>query len=464
MRRTVVAVTALLLSAAVPVTADAAVRHVIRGAGFGHGIGMSQYGTYGYALEGAKYPGILAHYYKGTRLSTAPSRPVRVLLQPVDPYIRVRGATSVGGRELKPDVLYIAKRSGAGILVTNSRGRRVGRFGSVISFKSSDPMRLMGPALNSVTNGVYRGSIEVSLDGGGVTAINELDMDSYLRGVVAGEMPSTWPLEALKVQAVAARTYALATRKTSGSFDQYPDTRSQVYRGVTGESVRSDAAVSETAGRIVTYAGEPAVTYYFSTSGGHTENVEFSFVGSLSKPWLVGVPDPYDTQSPYHRWTLRLSGAALDRALRAPGSFKRLKVLQRGVSPRVVRAQVVGTRGTRTVTGPQVRAALGLRDTWFTHYRVASAASRGRAASTASRGPVRSGRWLPRPPARLLAGRFQPAPRNGLLRVERRVGGRFHAVRRVRTSRSGRYRVTLTRPGVYRVRYGAVEGPPVRVR
>src|SRR5215218_8457429 len=109
MRRTLL-LTALLAVLAVPGTADAAVRHVIRGAGFGHGIGMSQYGTYGYALEGAKYPGILRHYYKGTRLSTAPSRPVRVLLQPEDPYIRVRGATSVGGRALKPGVTYVAKR------------------------------------------------------------------------------------------------------------------------------------------------------------------------------------------------------------------------------------------------------------------------------------------------------------------------------------------------------------------
>jgi stage II sporulation protein D len=98
--------------------------------------------------------------------------------------------------------------------------------------------------------------------------------------------------------------------------------------------VRSDAAVSDTGGQIVTYDGVPAVTYYFSTSGGHTENVEFSFVGSLSKPWLVGVPDPYDTQSPYHRWQVAFSASRLDRALGAPGAFKRLKVLQRGVSPR----------------------------------------------------------------------------------------------------------------------------------
>ena len=317
-------------------------------------------------------------------------------------------------------------------------------------------MRLMGPALNSVTSGLYRGDIEVRVDGRGVTAINELDMDSYLRGVVAGEMPSTWPLEALKVQAVAARTYALATRKTDGAFDQYPDTRSQVYRGVTGESVRSDAAVSDTAGRIVTYEGVPAVTYYFSTSGGHTENVEFSFVGSLSKPWLVGVPDPYDTQSPYHRWQVSFSASRLDRALGAPGAFKRLKVLQRGVSPRVVRARVIGTAGSRTVTGPQVRAALGLRDTWFTHYRVATSASRARSARPAS--------WGPRPPLRTLAGMLQPAPHTHVLRIERRVHGRFRALERVHTSRSGRYRVGLSRAGVYRVRYGAVTGPVVRVR
>ena len=457
MRRTLL-LTALALLGAVPVTADAAVRHVIRGAGFGHGIGMSQYGAYGYALQGSTYPGILGHYYKGTRLSTAPSRPVRVLLQPVDPYIRVRGATSVGGRALKPSVTYIAKRGGGGIVVTNSSGRRVGRFGSIISFKGADPMRLLGPALNFVSDGLYRGSIEVRVDSGGVTSINELDMDSYLRGVVAGEMPSSWPLEALKAQAVAARTYALATRKTDGAFDQYPDTRSQVYRGVTGESVRSDAAVRDTAGRIVTYSGVPAVTYYFSTSGGHTENVEYSFVGSLSKPWLVGVPDPYDTRSPYHRWTLRLSAATLDRALGAPGSFKRLKAVQRGASPRVVRAQVIGTRGSRTVTGPQVRAALNLRDTWFTHYRVASSARRTpSAARTASLGP--------RPPRRVLSGRFQPRPRSRTLRIERRVGGdRWRTVARTRTRRAGRYRVALARPGVYRVRNGAVKGPAVRVR
>jgi stage II sporulation protein D len=456
--RRIALLTALALFLAVPATAGAAVRHIVKGAGFGHGIGMSQYGAYGYALEGSNYRGILEHYYSGTTLSSAPGAPVRVLLQPVDPYIRFRGATNANGRGLRPGTTYVARLARSGISLKTSSGKRVATFASPLRVAAGgdDPVRLLGPALNSIRDGLYRGTIEVIPDGGGLTAINVIDLDPYLKGVVAGEMPSSWPLEALKVQAVAARTYALATRKTSGSFDQYPDTRSQVYKGVVGESASSNAAVDQTAGEILTYAGVPAVTYYFSTSGGHTENVEYSFVGSLSKPWLVGVPDPYDHHSPYHRWQATFSAATLDRALGAPGKFVRLKALQRGVSPRVVRAEVIGTRGSRTVSGPQVRAALGLRDTWFTHVRVASSARRPRSARPASWGP--SLRLL------AIAGEFRPAPRGRRLAVQRKMGEGWRTVSRERTSRLGRYRAQLEVPGVYRVKAGSVAGPAVRVR
>ena len=467
MRRTILLT--LLAALAASATADGAVRHVIRGAGFGHGIGMSQYGAYGFALQGSGYPGILAHYYSGTTLTQAPGRPVRVLLQPNDPYIRVRGATSVDGTELRSGATYVARRSGSGIRVATAGGRRVGSFAAPVRFDGgAEPLRLLGPALNGISDGLYRGAIEVLPDGGGVTAINVIDLDSYVRGVVAGEMPSSWPLEALKAQAVAARTYALATRKTSGTFDQYPDTRSQVYRGVTGESVRSDAAVAETADRILTYGGVPAVTYYFSTSGGHTENVEYSFIGALTKPWLVGVPDPYDDGSPYHRWQVKVSTATLTRALGARGTFKRLEVLQRGASPRVVRARVVGSDGSTAITGPAIRARLGLRDSWLTIVSVRSSARRPGSLRPASRGGAASARTLVGefwpPAARTLVGEFWPAPRGGRLRVERRVGGSWRRITAVRTSRRGRYRAELRRPGVYRVRAGSVTGPPVRLR
>jgi stage II sporulation protein D len=456
MRRTLAITTAVLVLAA-PVAAEAAVRHVIRGAGFGHGIGMSQYGAYGFALKGREFDEILAHYYKGTRLTSAPTRPVRVLLQPNDPYIRVRGATEIAGRGLSAKRTYVARESGGQIVVSTASGKRVARVGNGARFEGPEPLRLLGPALNFVTSGLYRGAIELRMEGSGVTAINVLDLDTYVRGVVAGEMPSSWPLEALKAQAVTARTYALATRKTTGLFDQYPDTRSQVYRGVTGESVRSDAAVRSTAGRILTYGGVPAVTYYFSTSGGHTENVEFSFVGALSKPWLVGVPDPYDTRSPYHRWEVKyLTAASLDRVLGAPGSFKRVKVLDRGVSPRVVRARVIGTRGSVTLTGPTIRSRLGLRDTWFTFVRVASSAVRPRSARPAS--------WGRRFAASALAGEFSPAPKRRVLVLQRRTGRSWREVRRVRTSASGRYRVEIGRAGAYRVRAGRIAGPVVLVR
>jgi stage II sporulation protein D len=456
MRRTRSVTAALLVLAAAVPAADAAVRHVIRGAGFGHGIGMSQYGAYGFALAGSSYTQILAHYYSGTSLSSAPSEPVRVLMQPADPYIRVRGASSIGGRSLNPEALYVARESRGAILVTTSRGRRVTRVGNGAQFRGPEALRLMGPALNFVDDGLYRGAIEIRTEGAGVTAINELDLDTYVRGVVAGEMPSSWPLEALKAQAVAARTYALATRKTSGLFDQYPDTRSQVYRGVTGESVRSDAAVSETAGRILTYGGVPAVTYYFSTSGGHTENVEYSFVGSLAKPWLVGVPDPYDSQSPYHRWKVPTSAARLDAALGAPGRFKRVRVLDRGVSPRVVRARVIGTSGSTVLTGPQIRARLGLRDTWFTFVRTSTSVARARSARPAS--------WGPRMMEPALVGSYTPVPKRRVLIVERRRDQGWRRIGKVRTTKEGRYRMDIGRNGLYRVRAGRVAGPAVRVR
>jgi stage II sporulation protein D len=277
-----------------------------------------------------------------------------------------------------------------------------------------------------------------------------------VRGVVAGEMPSSWPLEALKAQAVTARTYALATRKTTGLFDQYPDTRSQVYRGVTGESVRSDAAVAQTAGRALFYGGEPAVTYYFSTSGGHTENVEFSFVGSLAKPWLVGVEDPYDSQSPYHRWKVPTTAARLDAALGAPGRFKQVKVLDRGVSPRVVRARVIGSGGSHVLTGPQIRARLGLRDTWFTFVRASTSVSRARSARPAS--------WGPRLVSPALVGSYTPVPKRRVLIVERRAEKSWRKIGKVRTTKTGRYRMDIGRAGVYRVRSGRVAGPRVRVR
>ena len=189
---------------------------------------------------------------------------------------------------------------------------------------------------------------------------------------------------------------------------------------MTGESVRSDAAVRATAGRIVTYGGAPAVTYYFSTSGGQTENVEFSFVGALSKPWLVGVPDPYDTQSPYHRWTVRTTAATLDSALGAPGRVQQREGAQAGrLAARRARPGDRHQGLESSLTGPTIRSRLGLRDTWFTFVRVST-----------QRAPPALGAagQLGRAPRRRRAGgQFSPAPKRRVLVLERRVGGNWRA-------------------------------------
>ena len=114
------------------------------------------------------------------------------------------------------------------------------------------------------------------------------------------------------------------------------------------------------------YKGKVATTYFYSTSGGQTENIENVWQGSKPVPYLKSVKDPYDKISPYHRWTVRFSRASLQSKLRGyvKGQLKNVVVVKRGVSPRVVKANVIGTRGTKSITGTQIRSALGLRDTW----------------------------------------------------------------------------------------------------
>jgi SpoIID/LytB domain protein len=442
-----------------PAASHAAIRIVVRGAGFGHGIGLSQYGAYGYAQHGATYRDILTHYYTGTRITPASTRLVRVLLQTGRRSVRIRGATKVadegGGRALRPSATYVVRPAGAGVSVRSAGGKSVGRFAATVRVSGGRrPMRLLGGAINGVGSGLYRGSLQLLRGGGAVTVVNVVPLDSYVQGVVPGEMPSSWAPEALKAQAVAARSYALATIKPGASFDLYPDTRSQVYRGVTGEEPSTNAAVRSTAGEVVTYGGQVAMTYYFSTSGGETENIENSFAGSAPRPWLKGVNDPYDGISPRHRWRLTFTPRQLGSRLGAPGRFRKVLVIKRGVSPRIVRARVYGTRGTRLLSGAAIRSRLGLFDSWAFFTRV----------STSQAATLRFAKWGTRVRRRELVGAFDPAPAGRRLRVERRRGRRWVRVATIRTSPHGRYRAQLRSPGAYRVRAGSAAGPAVRLR
>jgi SpoIID/LytB domain protein len=190
-------------------------------------------------------------------------------------------------------------------------------------------------------------------------------LERYVRGVASAEMPASWPLAALEAQAIASRTYALTAHAGGSRFDVYSDTRSQVYMGVAAETAQTNAAVAATAGQIVLYAGRPATTYFFASSGGMTENIENGFLGSLPQPWLRGVADPYDSGAS-SSWSLAVSFTSAAARLRGlvRGAFRGIEVLSRGVSPRIVAADVLGTRGATPISGPELAARLGLVSTW----------------------------------------------------------------------------------------------------
>src|SRR5664279_2589832 len=132
-----------------------------------------------------------------------------------------------------------------------------------------------------------------------------------------------------------------------------------MYLGVAAETASTNSAVAATAGQVVTYAGKPVTTYFFSSSGGMTENIEDSFVGSSPQPWLKGVLDPYEEPSVY-RWSASMSfkSAAGRLAGLFKGSFRGIEVLSRGISPRIVTANVLGSSGSSTITGGELASLL----------------------------------------------------------------------------------------------------------
>ena len=147
----------------------------------------------------------------------------------------------------------------------------------------------------------------------------------------------------------------------------YSDTRSQVYRGAAAETPQTNAAVAATAGQIVTYGGQPAITYFFASSGGMTERHPERFPGSAPEPWLRGVPDPYDSGPPSQLDACRMSfrrGRARLRGL-VKGAFRGIEVLRaRRLAADRLRATCSGRAGTTLVSGPELAARLGLYDTW----------------------------------------------------------------------------------------------------
>jgi len=360
------------------------------GKGWGHGVGMSQYGARGRALAGWDPGRILRHYYQGASLTVVKRRTVRVLLSTVRASAAFTSATpwrALGARpngvrvtRLTAGAAYTVRTLPDGRLALQKGARRVAVFTGAVKFRTSGRGGVVSWGSRSPEGArTYRGALRAIPEAGGFSLVNAVDMEDYLKGVVPREMPASWGDDApaaLVVQAVAARSYALATMKPTTTYDVFDDTRSQVYGGRAGEDPRTTAAVGATRGTVLTYDGAVITAFFYSTSGGRTEDVENVFRGSGPKPYLVSVPDPFDRISPYHVWPdpPAFSGARLGRLLGVDGPVRDVTVTRRGTSPRVMEARITTASGRQTtVTGSTMRAPLGLRDTWFTVTRTPAA-------------------------------------------------------------------------------------------
>lgn len=359
----------------------------LSGHGYGHGHGMSQWGAYGAATVGKlTWQRILAFYYPGTKLANLGNPAIRVRLDAV-------GAGT----------LYVFKAAGlrlngtafpATAGVTQYRARSLPTAGRLqidsLSPAGWKPFRTLAtPAVFSSSSGqvavrlptgtrrAYRGSIVAhKASATKVTTVSVLPMESYLRAVVPAEMPASWHPNAVRAQAVAARSYANHNRSNAPAgraWDTCDTTSCQMYSGVPAEVSASDSAVAATAGQTLTYGGGATFTQFSAANGGWTS--------AGSQPYLVSKADPYDGAIPNsaNTWTEKIPVARIQARWPSIGTYRQLRIIKRDGrgqwGGRVLTAAVDGSAGSVTVTGTAIRSAFGLRSEWFVPTNPQSAAS-----------------------------------------------------------------------------------------
>ena len=285
-------------------------------------------------------------------------RPIRVLLD------RRRGAV-----ELKfEDAFRIIDCSSGAFLAGRSAGARfsfsVARGGSLILMDRDLGTQCVdveqaGNGSFSYEGRRYRGDLRLIASKGIIKVINIVPVEEYICGVVPGEMPSSWPADALRAQAIVARTYAIyqMDKRKGKEFDLYSTTASQVYKGASGENSRVTSAVNSTRGLIVFYDGKPALTYFHSNSGGEIEDDKY--VWSTDLPYLAQRNDPYSAKSPTASWNISVDERKVSMAVDAGRALKECSVVRRSPSGRVELLELRFGSQRERVKGSKLRKALG---------------------------------------------------------------------------------------------------------
>ncbi len=383
-RLTLLAVASVAALVAVPGLARAApASFLFKGSGWGHRVGMSQFGALEQAADGRSWETILKHYYTGTSIGTndVPAS-IRVFLAGAAPQASIEGGSrftfTSGGDEKAAspggDGRWTVRVQPAGSFTISKPN---GAPAATVS--ASQPLKLNYEPWSTVvaiqeTGERYRwGKIELQANGDKIRMVLDIPLERYLRGLA--EVPASWPGEALRAQAVAARTYAADKARRSGhnrdgcDCTLYSDTRDQVYRGYEREdpavsvTARWVAAVDATAGKVVTHSSHPIQAYYHSSSGGRTE--ASADVWSSDLPYLRPVDDPWSMRpsNPYAHWESRLAQEDVATRLglrRVDG----IEVKSRTAGGGVKEATIRGNE-TKTMRGSDLRSKLGLRSTKF---------------------------------------------------------------------------------------------------
>lgn len=381
------AVPLLALALTVPVTGGVAAAErperrgpatvTFTGTGWGHGVGLSQYGARNRANDGQTYRQILQAYYPGTRwgrtggvvrvrLDADTSKDVQVLamrglrLQQVGKAGKRRLPAEVRGKQVQRwRIVPVADRS-----KVQWRARGAWRTWKTLrgdtQFTAAKPITLVTPAGKSA----YRGALRATHR----DTVNVVPLEGYLRGLVPNEVPAEWPTHAVRAQAVAARTYAAYERRDhrGDHYDTCDTDSCQVYSGYDGEHPRANAAVRATARKVIKHGGGLAFTQFSASNGGHTVA---GLVHGEPVPYLPARPDPFDQGVPEDPWSVTFTAADITRHWSDVGDLVSVEVLERdGRGPgggRVTVLRVTGTGAVHDVSGETFRSWMELRSTFF---------------------------------------------------------------------------------------------------
>lgn len=375
---------------------------LFKGRGNGHGLGMSQWGARGRAAAGQDYKKILSTYYTGTRIDTRDtSGMVRIALtdDPLDlarPWPRLFGPQALVAGPITVDGLAQLQASAGSSLGfdANSAGQPIayviaadGSHGAPVVITSTLTIHTSSPAgirtnIMQVMGGDFRTGAEqrryagvlriVPKGGATILPVNVLPMEDYLKGVVPAEMPPYWGVEALKAQAIAGRTYAVA-HLGGADFDLRASESDQAYSGLTDQRAESNAAVDGTRGQVLSYQGQPITAFYMASDGGHTVSSEYRFVQWNHGPvlrshlgYLTGISDPFDRGPSWQVGPFSADGAAailIDNGLNIGDHLVGIDVLQKEPSGRVVGVRLRGSSKSVEVSGSTLRFYFGLPDT-----------------------------------------------------------------------------------------------------